>query len=242
MRILTLDIETQPLEVYTWGLWDQNIPINMIKEPGKVICFAAKWYEDKKVQFYKGADVIGAAWELLDQADVVIHYNGKKFDTPHLNTEFWLNGLGPPSPYKQIDLCNVVKKRFKLPSNKLQYVSTAISLPGKVDTGGFELWKGVMADDPAAWRKMAKYNKQDVVLTERLYDKLLPWIPNHPSYQLYEGVGSTCCPKCGGGRLQKRGFAYTNVSKFQQYMCLMCESYFRGTARIAGTTVTESVL
>lgn len=241
MRILTIDIETLPLTVYSWGLWDQNIPINMIKEPGSVICFAAKWYGEKKVMFFKSEDVVQAAWELLDQADAVIHFNGKKFDVPHLNTEFFLAGYGPPSPFKQIDLCNVVKRRFKFPSNKLQYVSKAIELPGKVDTGGFALWTGVMRDDIKAWKQMERYNKQDVVLTEQLYIALRPWIPQHPNTALYD-LKMDGCPTCGSHRTQKRGFYYTAVSRYQQYMCNDCGKYFRDTSRIEGVYVTESVL
>lgn len=241
MKTLVLDIETLPLEAYVWGLWDVNIPINMIKEPGQVVCFASKWHGSKTTQFFRGPDVVNAAWELLDQADAVVHYNGKKFDVPHLNTEFLLAELGPPSPYKQIDLCNVVKRQFKFPSNKLQYVSTALGMLGKADTGGFELWKGVMANDPKSWAKMRRYNMQDVRVTEQLFDRLTPWIPNMLSHQLYDGVGPTCCPTCGGGQIQKRGFAYTKVSKFQQYQCMLCGSYFRDSRRVSGVTVQESV-
>ena len=30
MKILLLDIETTPMQVYAWGLWDQNISIDQI--------------------------------------------------------------------------------------------------------------------------------------------------------------------------------------------------------------------
>jgi hypothetical protein len=30
-KIATLDIETCPLESYTWGLWKQNVGLNQIK-------------------------------------------------------------------------------------------------------------------------------------------------------------------------------------------------------------------
>lgn len=240
MKALVVDIETVPHLAWVWGIWDQNIPINMIECPGDMICFAAKWLGEK-VYFYRGDDMVQSAWNLLDEADVVIHYNGKKFDIPWLNTMFKQAGLLPPSPFKQIDLLSVAKKRFKLPSYKLQYVSTWLGLDGKAETGGFELWKGIMANDPKSWAKMAKYNKQDVVVTEKVYDELLPWIPGHPSHQLYDGVGDACCPTCGGGQLQKRGFAYTSVSKYQQYQCLMCGSYFRDTSRLLGVGKSESV-
>jgi hypothetical protein len=38
-----------------------------------------------------------------------------------------------------------------------------------------------MQRDLAAWQKMEKYNIQDVILLEKLYITLLPWIISTPS-------------------------------------------------------------
>ena len=61
--------------------------------------------------------------KLLDEADAVIHYNGKRFDIPSLNKEFLLNGMFPPAPFKEIDLLTVARGRFRFVSNKLDYVA-----------------------------------------------------------------------------------------------------------------------
>jgi hypothetical protein len=85
----------------------------------------------------------GRAHGLLDSADVVLHFNGRRFDVPHLNREFLLAGLTPPSPYKQIDLLSgVVRQGSSFPSNKL-----AVRVEGtgprraRRRHGGFDLWK-----------------------------------------------------------------------------------------------------
>ena len=173
--------------------------------------------------------MIQRAWELLDEADWIIHYNGKRFDIPTLNKEFIQYGMLPPSPYKQIDLLQTAKKQFRFPSNKLDYVAGALGLGSKVEHQGFSLWVDCMNGCDKAWRKMKKYNIQDTKLLETLYDRLLPWIPQHPNYALYtdEPIGDHVCPACGGTHLQKRGFAYTNVSKFQRYQCTDCGKWSR---------------
>ena len=51
MKILLLDIETAPNRVYCWGLWDQNIGLNQIEEPGYTLCFSAKWHGQKEIIF-----------------------------------------------------------------------------------------------------------------------------------------------------------------------------------------------
>lgn len=237
MKLLVLDIETVPNLARVWGLWDQNIPLSMLEDPGDLLCFAAKWHGERKVRFVKGDDMVNTAWALLHDADAVIHYNGKKFDIPWLNTKFSEAGLPRPSPYKQIDLLQTVRSNFKLPSYKLQYVAQWLKIPGKEDTGGYDTWRGCLLGEDPAWRKMRKYNVQDVRLTEQVYDRLLPWINNHPNRLLY---GESGCPTCGGRDLIRRGFATTATSRYQQYQCTACGKYFRDTSRDYGVNITES--
>jgi ribosomal protein S27AE len=225
-RILTLDCETSPIEAHAWGLWQQNISINQIMKPTRMISFAAKWYGVKKTEFYSvyhdTAEVmVQKAWELIDQADILITFNGISFDMKHLNREFVTAGLTPPSPVQHIDLLNVVKKNFRFPSNKLQYVTTALGLSGKVGHEGHGLWVRCLAGDEDAWKLMRKYNIGDVVLTEQLYDRLLPWVTNHPN------IDSDGCPNCGGVEMAKEGFAFTNQGKYQRYRCTTCGKWSR---------------
>ena len=51
-RILFYDIECKPLTVHTWGLRDQFIAINQIKEDPAVIGVGAMWLGDKRAKFY----------------------------------------------------------------------------------------------------------------------------------------------------------------------------------------------
>ena len=242
-RILLLDIETRPNLGYIWGLWQQDIGLHALVEVCEVICFAAKWLGKTRVEFYSVHDhgkdeMVLNAHRLLDEADAIMSYNGKSFDMPHLNREFLLAGLTPPSPYKQIDLFLTIKRQFNFPSNKLAYVSKALGLSGKASHEGFELWVKCMAGDEKAWATMRKYNKRDVTLLEELYEKLRPWVVNHPSFAAITGNDETC-PSCGSEDLQRRGFAYTAQTAYRQYQCQACGRWSRGTKREYGVTIRE---
>ena len=239
-RILVIDIETSPNLAYVWGLFNQNIGINQLFDVGEVLCFAAKWHDSSKVEFHSIYDfdkglttnearelMIGAAWKLLDEADVVVHWNGKRFDIPWLQRMFLERGMAPPSPFKQLDLMNVVKKGMYFTSNKLDHVSQQLGVGKKVSTGGFELWLDCMFDDLTAWRKMRRYNINDVKITDAVYDKLIPWIPNHPHLGLFNGDMEKC-GRCQVGELEKRGFKATSLGLYQQYRCKNCGSWSRG--------------
>lgn len=242
MRILTFDIETSPIVGYTWGTWNTNV-VKIITPP-RVLCFAAKWLDEKEVmyfsEFHDGADeMVAAAWKLLNEADAVIHFNGQRFDVPHLNREFLMRGMIPPTGYRQVDLLLTARKNFKFPSNKLDYLTKVLGIDGKFKHSGFSLWEDCLAGDKKAWAMMKKYNKQDVVATEALYYTVLPWIQGHPNRRLYDGHQG--CPTCASEDLQRRGFAYTKLSRFQRYQCLDCGSYFRSNKRLDGVTLQEEI-
>lgn len=231
MRILLIDIETAPNLAYCWGLFKENIGHDQVVNSGYVLCFAAKWYGEREVKFFsvrdKGKAMLRNAHKLLDEADAVVHYYGSHFDIPTLNKEFILAGMAPPSPVKQVDLCNVVRSQFKFTSNKLDYVCKALGLGQKTRHKGFELWVKCMEGDAGAWRLMERYNKQDVLLTERLYDRLKPWVRAHPNHSNY--VDKAVCPNCGSKRFQRRGIARTTQYAYVRYQCQACGAWFRGT-------------
>lgn len=241
MRVLTLDIETSPNVADVWSLWQQNVGLAQLHETSRVICWAARWRGEKRVEFrsefHDGHEaMVERAHALLDEADVLVTYNGKRFDTPNLRREFLLAGMAPPAPFAEVDLYQVVKSRFRFPSNKLDHVAQSLGVGAKVKHEGHALWTACLAGDPKAWARMAKYNKQDVVITEKVYDLLLPWIARHPHVGLRDGIEGDSCQRCGGVSLQKRGFAYTPAGVYQQAKCNGCGSWSRIGRRLGGTT------
>lgn len=229
--------------MHVWGLWKQNVATNQIMDSGYVMCFAAKWLGTNQVEYYSiacnGAQrMLEKAHELLNEADAVVHYNGQKFDIPTLNKEFILHNFKPPSTYQQIDLLRTARQRFRFPSNKLDYIAKALGLGGKHKHVGHELWVQCMAGNPEAWVEMEKYNIQDVLLLEKVYHKLLPWITNHPSHAVH--TGSDSCTNCGSPNLQRRGFAFTNSMKYQRYQCNDCGTWLRSKkAEPHAVTITK---
>lgn len=195
-----------------------------------VLCFAAKWLGSDSITYYSirkhGAKrMLKAAHKMLSEADAVIHFNGTRFDIPTLNKEFLLHGMPPPSTFQQIDLLKTARGRFKFPSNKLDYLAQALGLGKKFKHAGHELWVKCMAGDADAWAEMEKYNIQDVMLLEKVYFKLLPWITSHPSHALYSD--KDVCTNCGGHSLTRRGFSYLLSGKYQRYQCNDCGAWMR---------------
>ena len=235
MKILFWDIETAPTVAYIWKLWKENVGVNQIVEPGRILCWSAAWQGTNEVIYSSEwddgeGDMVRELHNLLSEADVTVTYNGNNFDTPTVNASFLKYGLAPPAPSQSVDLYQVVKKRFRLLSNRMDYVAQHLGIPGKLDTGGFSLWARVLGGDPEAREQMIDYNVQDVVVLEELYEKLLPWVPNHPQRGHYED-SSFVCPSCGSEHVQRRGLHRTKVFSYQRYQCVECGSWSRERIR-----------
>ena len=248
MRILLCDIETSAATARVWSLFNQNIGINQIVAPGSTLCAAYKWLgePDKKIKFVSSwgtgfAAMVKSLYDAMDEADVIITYNGNRFDIPTLNREFLLAGLTPPSPSKSIDLYRTVRKQFKFVSNKLDFVCQQLGLGSKTHHKGMDLWTGVEAGNRKDQRTMEVYNKQDVFLLEKLYNRLLPWIPNHPSTVVHDSLTDVPrCPTCGGSHVQRRGYHITKVARYHRLHCQDCGSWSRERSvaeKASGTTL-----
>ncbi len=245
-KILGIDIETAPHTAFVWGLFNQNIGLPQIRETGRTLCFSWKWLrggDTKAIGYISELDgreaMLKKAHELLDEADIVVTYNGKKFDVPTLNKEFLEAELPPPSPSQQVDLYRVVKANFRFASNKMDHVAKQLGVATKVRHCGFSLWVRCMEGDKKAWEKMKRYNKRDVLILDKLYTKLLPWIKGHPNVTLFGNEGDTetkpkrhSCPQCGSSKVQRRGVSVTRTSTFARYHCQSCRSWSRERLRL----------
>jgi len=245
LKVLTLDIENKPAVVNAWGLFKQNISINQIISPSAVFGVGYKWYHEGKAHFISDhhdghEEMLRKTHALLSEADIVVSWNGEGFDLPHLNREFIMAGMTPPRPYKQIDLLKTARKQFNFQSNKLDFIAQQLGVGAKLHHTGHDLWTRCVADDPKAWALMARYCRQDVVLTEKLLDVLRPWVQNMPHIGQWTG-DAWCCPSCGHADISKHrdGTAHAFVQQYRQYQCPKCSSWIRGTKKLLGPTETR---
>jgi len=245
LKLLFLDIETKATIITSWSLWNVNASLNQIIKRGTVICWAAKWKNSNDIIFdsewtSSHKRMIKHMWNLLDEADAVCHYNGQAFDMKELNRQFLLEGLPPPSPYKQIDLHRAVKRNFRFISNKLDNVSQELGIGSKVKHSGMDLWNEVEKKNPEARKLMQKYNEQDTLLLEKLYNKLLPWLGGFVNHDTYSPL--SVCPTCGSSHLNKRGYQQTHSRTYQRWRCMSCGSWSRSSKAVKELNKQESIV
>ena len=212
---------------------------DMVVKQSAIMCFAATWInEPSEPMFFSTyhnghGGMLSAMWELMNEADGLVYFNGDRFDGPKMKKELLVAGYDPPSPYKGIDLYTVIKRQFDFPYKRLDQVAKALGLQGKIGSHK-DNWKQCLENDPEAWERMKIYNIQDVVLNEQVFNVIKPWIGGSviPSVALENGQNMTC--RCGSMNLTKEGFRQTLKGLFQRYRCRAC-----GTWLTAGKSVSR---
>lgn len=238
-KILTIDIERLAGTAYAFDPKTRFIPSDRWITRPRTVCWAARWYGQTRVMFeaeWKDpAALVQRSWELYDQADLVVTYNGIRFDNKHLRSLWFEHGLPMPSPHKAVDLFAVVRQ-FGWEFKSLDDVTRRLGRPGKVQR--YDVWQTQSAVDGnrADQRALRTYNIGDVELTEWLYDRLRGWMPNHP--HLGTHGDEKRCNQCDSAELKLEARTYQAVVlEYGLFRCQDCGGLSRAgwTKRKAST-------
>jgi hypothetical protein len=227
-RILIYDIESAPLLAYSWGpMYDANLLT--IVEDWYLLSFSYKWYGEDTIRFErkaakKGDDksLVKKLWRLFDEADAVLAHNGDRFDQKKSMARIVKHDLGPPSPYIEIDTLKLARQKFAFTSNKLDELAKFLDIGAKRPHQGMHTWYGCMNNDPEAWAVMEDYNKHDVELLDKVYQKLAPYVRTRLNQQAWDGTYR--CVNCGSGNLESRGYRSRGGTErtHRNWKCLDC--------------------
>lgn len=249
-KVIVLDIETSPILADVWGLWKNNVGLNQVRKNSEVLSYAAKDLGSDDIRYmdrerHSEKVILKALMRELDRADIIIAHNGDKFDIPKIQGRALVHRIKPSSPFKTIDTLKVARREFGMPSNKLEFLLHVFGCKKqklkKREFIGHELWTECLKNNPKAWAEMKLYNTTDITSLEELYFAMRPYIKNHPNIGIYLESPETVCPKCGSSNVVKRGFAYTNLSKFQRFQCKDCGGYGRMRTNLVDKEVRKSL-
>lgn len=237
-KILLYDLETSPNLQYAYGTYK---PYTLrVKEYGSIMSISWCWYGETDengepvvhhenlttIPYKQGSSankaLVKHLHSLLDAADIVIAHNAYGFDNKVAAALMARHGLTPPSPFKTVDTLRAARQNFRFPGgNRLNDLGLYFGFGEKSQMKVGDLWFDCLKGDKKAWKLLQEYNDQDVVLLYRVYEKLRPWIRNHPNLgDLSERDG--VCPKCESRHLQKRGYNHRRNGKVQRYQCMDC--------------------
>lgn len=233
LKVLCLDIENFPCLVYSWGLGEQNIPLEFLVRDWTICAWGAKWADSNEVIYmdnrhkkniYDDKALVKGLIKLINEADVIIGQNVNSFDLRKVAARADFHKLQPFKPCKVTDILTEERKVFALTSHKLAYKTQRNKTYQKLEHKeypGFDLWEACMADKHKAWKAMEEYCKYDVLATEERYNDIKGWIRTHAVGPL---DGILRC-RCGSSDLEQRGYSYTDTTKKRKYQCKVCKKW-----------------
>lgn len=151
MKVLTFDIETT-------NTFDEVGSSNPADLDLAVVCVHDS-YTDRITHYFK--EDLGKLWPLIEEASMLVSYNGDHFDIPLLNKYY----AGDLNNIKSLDLMkevkNVIGRRVKLDDIATATLGESKSADGLQSI----IWwrQGKIAD-------VVSYCKQDVLVTRKVYD------------------------------------------------------------------------
>lgn len=244
-KILFLDIETFAMTLTGWGLFNQNFSIDQIKEDWSILSFCSKFAHSSEITYmacdeFSEKEMLQKLWELFNEADYVCGHNSKKFDVRKIFSRMILQGMDRPSPFRQIDTLEIVRRNFGMSSNKLAYLTSKLCTEHvKSDHGkfaGYNLWKACAEGNKEAFEELRHYNILDVLSLEELYHVLSKWDTKLPVFEVHEDHVSDM------SNWVECGYVYSNVGKYQCYRNKVTKQYRRGRVNLLSKEKRESLL
>jgi len=236
LRVLFYDLETSPLLAYIWRPADDYVTMDRLIHDSWLICWSAKWAHETKIHTglvttqeaidQDDSRIVQELAEMIRSADIIVAHNGDRFDLPRFNARLLLLGQEPLGPVQTIDTLTLARKNFALAYNKLDYLAEILGFGNKLKTD-FALWRNAYHGDPKALKQMSRYNVKDVVLLEKVFNKLKPYVKGLKRLMEPDYYNEFACPFCGSDDLVKRGLVRSQSSTFQRYQCGGCDKYSR---------------
>jgi len=235
---LFFDIETSPNVCYVWETgYKIRVPHNTIIKERQIMCISYKWWGEDKVHniWWKNQDdrnVLEEFLPIIFSADEVVAHNGDRFDIPMLLGRAAYHRLKAPTKYRTFDTYKKIKAQFKLNSYSLDYCTKFFNVRGKMETGGFDLWKDILQNDDKKKRKAAKikmidYCNRDVIAMEDLYNTIQPYTKAVTNMSVLQGGENWACPSCGSKEVSYAKPDVTPRGITQRHMeCNTCGNYY----------------
>lgn len=230
-RILFWDIETSHNIMAVFELFNKyRLPFDNILQERVILCASWRWEGSKKIHSIKvnykrpfdDLDVVDVLRSVIGSADAIVHHHGDEFDLKMLTARMAHYKMDPLPPIITIDTKKIASRKFRFNSNRLDYLGAFLGVGRKIHTDK-GLWLDVIRSVPGALDKMVRYNKGDVVLLQKVYNRLKAWVPAYVNRRLFGSLHG--CKHCGSKHIQNRGFQYTKAHKYQRIQCLSCGAW-----------------
>lgn len=166
--------------------------------------------------------ILRKAFEVMNEADVVITWYGSGHDLPFLNTRLSQLGLYLDPKIKHIDLYKTARSKMRMSSNSLNAVAKFFGVEEKTKVS-MQLWADCWQGNYDSLMTMAAYCRQDCNVLESVYFHIRPFGTLMPHVGKFMGKEpTTSCHLCGGEHLIGNGQRVAGNRRYRRMRCKDC--------------------
>lgn len=172
-RFATFDIETTQLEA----------------SYGRLLCACFKFFDEDKVRTIRAPrykdepKALAAVATLWNEADVIIHWNGKLFDVPFINARLMIRrkelpkGVDPIlDPTKKVIDGRWISSKLRTRGNSLDGMAKDMQATHQKYDVAAENWIRAADGDKESFERIVKHCEEDVKITQEVITILKPYI------------------------------------------------------------------
>lgn len=230
-KVLIYDLETS--RGLFKAFWTGKQYINykqMVSEP-EIISIGWKWLGENEVHVthwdknHSDEKMVTDFIKIYNEADLVIGFNNDSFDNRWLNARAFKYGLDINIHVRSLDLYKQEKRLFRMLSYSMDYASLYAKIERKQSHEGIHMWDMVEDGTPEQQEeylgKMMEYNRGDIVTTEELYLRMLPYLSHKMHMGVLQGGEKWSCPATGSENVEPykaKPFTVTAAGTIQRIM------------------------
>lgn len=228
-KVLIYDIETTLVRANVFWSGKQYISYKQLIDEPKIITIAYKWLgsDDIKVIVWDNKkkcdeDLIKQFIVEYNKADMVVGINNNKFDNRWVNARAIKYNLSVNTFVKSLDVQREAKRLLRVPSYSMDYLTKYFGLTNKLQHSGLVMWEhicfGTQEEADKALEEMTGYNYGDIVATEELLFKLLPYLNLPTNLGVLAGEHRWACPFTGSENVDLERTMVTPAGSIQRLM------------------------
>lgn len=232
-----VDLETSPWGALCYGTTYEPVVVK-INFFETILSMAHRVYGEKtcyyvaqnKLKGYKKGvvndrDLMIEISKIINEYDYIVGHNLDQFDIKMIKERIMFHRLPPIKDIICLDTKKLMKSMTKLPNNKLDTLTQFLGNGGKLKHNGTDLFIGCMNGDEKSWKVNEKYNKQDVNITYKDLEDLMPYIKLTNPQKVFTSDITCDNPLCLSNHLTKSKKRKVAGGWRMQYQCQKCGSY-----------------
>ena len=174
MKIVSFDLECSNLDA-DFGI----ILCGVFKEVGrKVVIHRLDQQPSYKLKPWDDRSLVQKIKKEIETADIIVSWNGKRFDVPFIQSRLALHKLSPLRENKHMDLLYTARAHYRLHSNRLQSVSEFLGTADEKTRLDGTNWIKALAGSKHSMNYIVHHCILDVKVLEQVYEKLKHLVKN----------------------------------------------------------------